>query len=220
MLRAGDRLHIGEYTLQFVHSLDREDEEGTVCGDDPGTEIHHLDRIVTTLMVDIRGYSQLCITVAPDIMDKLMDEWISTLGEIVQANGSTIDKFIGDAVMSGWVHPPNKPATLDSALNALRQIVKATQAIGQKYEVNLRIGAGISTGRAKVGFYGEQDYTAMGDAINLAERLEKATKELGSNVCICEASYEVSDLLKLRRATIVVKGIGQVTCWHGMFDDI
>jgi adenylate cyclase len=131
---------------------------------------------------------------------------------IVSGNQGTLDKYIGDAVMAFWGAPRHQP---DHALRACRAALEMIERLGTLREgwrrrglPDLDVGVGINTGPMSVGFVGSQDrfynYTVLGDAVNLASRLESANKSYGTRVILGASTYEeVRDEVVVRELDLV-----------------
>jgi adenylate cyclase len=111
--------------------------------------------------------------------------------------GSSAQKYIGDAVMALWVHRANGQEQLEilQVLRALTDYVQATAGLREHFRLpsELRVGAGLNTGLAAVGNPGTHqvmDFTALGDSLNVAFRMETATKELGTDVVLGKNTFE------------------------------
>jgi adenylate cyclase len=145
----------------------------------------HMHSLATIVVVDIRDFTPLARTVSEAVLSQTIGTWFLRTGKIAQAHGSWAQKYIGDAVMAVWVHDhaPDLAADVRRALRAVSQMGAATAEISRTLPLPgpLRIGAGINTGPA---ILGGTDYTAIGDTVNAAFRLEAATKALGLNVAL------------------------------------
>ncbi len=137
------------------------------------------------LVADIRDYSSISEQLPMDLLAKLLGEWFRSVNDVIETNEGGVDKFIGDAVMACWlINGKNPEKDVRNTLKAAYELHVATELINQSYpqlQKPLQIGVGINTGEAIVGDVGSgrlQDYTVLGDSVNLAFRLEKATKEL------------------------------------------
>ncbi|WP_456717043.1 adenylate/guanylate cyclase domain-containing protein [Bradyrhizobium sp. USDA 4353] len=154
----------------------------------PGGTLQEL----TVMFIDIAGFTGLSERMGDGLVG-LLSRYLDLVSEVVVAHGGTIDKFIGDAVMAFWGAPqPQADHALRCCLAALacqRAIDEAdlVDDLGQK----LRIRIGINTGRMLVGNIGSElrlNYTVIGDAVNVASRLEGANKAYGTTVLIGEAT--------------------------------
>ncbi len=181
--------------------------------------------LTTILVVDIRDYTPLARSVPEEMLSQAIGTWFLRVGQIVQQQGSWAQKYIGDAVMSVWVHPNEDAprADLRRVLSSAAAIDKATASmhLDLSLPTPLRIGAGINTGFAIVG---GADYTALGDTVNTAFRLEAATKQLGVGVAIGERTHAALDpelQSCFDRRSVSLKGYeGESTAWAISFDGL
>ena len=184
VLNDQDRLLFGDQLLAFRQPT-RSGNPSPV--DDSGrnapTTALHMHRLATIVVVDIRDFTPLARTVSEGLLSQTIGTWFLRTGKIAQGLGSWAQKYIGDAVMAVWVHDhaPDLEADIRRALQAVSEIDAATAEISQTLPLPgpLRIGAGINTGPA---ILSGADYTAIGDTVNAAFRLEAATKGWGFNV--------------------------------------
>ena len=186
VLNDQDRLVFGDQQLAFwqpvrtANPLPLHD-----TGRNAPTTALHMHVLATIVVVDIRDFTPLARTVSEALLSQTIGTWFLRTGEIAQGMGSWAQKYIGDAVMAVWVHDrvPDLAADVLRALRAVSQMGTATAEISQTLPLPgpLRIGAGINTGPA---ILGGTDYTAIGDTVNAAFRLEAATKTLGFNVAL------------------------------------
>lgn len=139
-------------------------------------------REVTVLFSDIRGFTTLSETRPPEEIVQLLNRYFARQVEVIFRFGGTIDKFIGDAIMAFWGAPVENP---DQAEHAVRAALEMTRVVAEfrrelaETGVEFDIGIGLHTGPAVVGFIGADnrlDYTAIGDTVNLASRIEGQTK--------------------------------------------
>ena len=130
------------------------------------------------------------------------------MSDIILKSGGTIDKYMGDCIMAFWYAPLDCPNHQEKAILA----AKTMRERMRKLDLGFNIGIGINTGKAVVGNMGSEqrfDYSVLGDAVNLASRLEGQSKELNTTIIIGEDTYEaVEDLHKrmYRLGTVSVKG--------------
>ncbi len=175
-------------------------------------------RQVTVLFSDIRGFTTLSETQAPQHIVDLLNRYFDRQVEIIFKHRGTLDKFIGDCIMAFWGAPFDDPkqtehaiaAALDmqDALIAFNQELKAENARAMEFD----IGIGIHVGPAVIGFIGAQrklDYTAIGDTVNLASRVEGLTKGVARILVtsdVKEACAESSEFSFELCGTFAVKG--------------
>lgn len=154
-------------------------------------------RELTVIFTDIRGFTSICEGLEPEEITQMMNDFLTPLSDLVMQNRGTIDKYMGDAMMAFWNAPLDDPdhvrhacraalamrAALAPVNGALR---KRAEAQGRKPAV-LEAGIGINTGPCSVGNMGSRQrfaYSALGDAVNLASRLEGQTKVYGVDILI------------------------------------
>lgn len=140
---------------------------------------------ITVLFSDIRAFTTLSESrSAQQVMD-LLNAYFALQVETIFKYGGTLDKFIGDAIMAFWGAPIADPQQADNAIKAAIEMERNLYWFRSTLDAELQhfdIGIGIHTGNAMVGVLGcEQrfDYTAIGDTVNLASRIEGLTKEYG-----------------------------------------
>jgi adenylate cyclase len=170
---------------------------------------------VTILFSDIRGFTSLSEQLQPEEVVELLNEYFQTMTDVIFRYDGTVDKFIGDAIMAIFGAPVPHP---DDPLRAVRTAVAMQEELKELREKwvargrrTFEIGVGVNTGEAIVGNMGSiqaMGYTVIGDAVNLASRLESANKELGTRIIISESTYRrVADFVEVREHTgLKVKG--------------
>ena len=170
---------------------------------------------VTILFTDIRSFTSISEKMDPQQLVGLLNEYFTEMVGIVMQENGVVDKYIGDAIMAVFGAPVPRP---DDAVNAVRAAVQMRRALQKLNHVlvarglnALRTGIGIHTGSVVAGNIGSEqrmEYTVIGDAVNLASRLETNTKELGVNVLISEDTYALTkDIVEARPVReITVKG--------------
>lgn len=136
-------------------------------------------RGVSVLFADVVSFTTFAETAPPERVVAFLNELFSVLSEVVFRHGGTVDKFIGDCVMAIFGAPDDQPDHAARALAAAedmhRFVETSAPAWRQKYGVEARLGIGVNTGEALVGNLGSErrmEYTAIGDTINVAARLE------------------------------------------------
>ncbi|MHB8404870.1 MAG: CHASE2 domain-containing protein [Gammaproteobacteria bacterium] len=137
---------------------------------------------LTVLFSDIRGFTPLSETRTPEEVVSLLNRYFSRQVEVIFRHGGTVDKFIGDCIMAFWGAPVPDPEQAKHAVQAGLEMAKVLEVFRRDLGVlseSFDIGIGIHTGSAVVGFMGSEnklDYTAIGDTVNLASRIESQTK--------------------------------------------
>ena len=170
-------------------------------------------RAVSVLFSDIRGFTALSEVTAPEAVVTLLNAYFSRQAGVIFAHAGTLDKFIGDAIMAFWGAPVAHPDHAARAVAAALDMSAALEAMrGELGELGagLEIGIGVHSGSAVVGFIGSNDrldYTAIGDTVNLASRVEGLTKGL-ARVLVTEATRDAAgDLFDWRDCGLhAVKG--------------
>jgi adenylate cyclase len=151
---------------------------------------------VTVLFSDIRGFTSLSEQLQPEEVVELLNEYFQAMTDVIFRFDGTVDKFIGDAIMAIFGAPVAHP---DDPLRAVRTAVamqEELKVLRDKWVARGRrtfeIGVGVNTGEAIVGNMGSiqaMGYTVIGDAVNLASRLESANKDLSTKILISESTY-------------------------------
>jgi adenylate cyclase len=170
---------------------------------------------ITLYFSDIVGFTTIAESLRSDVLAKLLAEYLDLMTREMIAQGATIDKYIGDAIMAFWGAP--HPLT-DQALNARRTALANREALvglGDRWLADglpaFQIRIGLHTGEALVGNFGSEnrlDYTAIGDTVNLASRLEGLNKQYQTVIMMSEVTYsEVEAHVVARRIDrVAVKG--------------
>jgi adenylate cyclase len=153
-------------------------------------------RTCTFLFTDVRGFTNLSEKLEPEQVTEIMNKVLTEQVKCIQAHGGMVDKFIGDACMAIF----NSPLMIDEhekrAVACGQDMRTAIKALQKELSEPIAIGIGINTGEAVIGNMGSNtrfDYSAIGDAVNIAARLESATKEAGVDILIGERTAEKVD---------------------------
>ncbi len=171
-------------------------------------------REMTFLFTDIAGFTSLCEVAEPTQLVALLNEYLGGISSIVHKHEGTLDKFIGDAVVAFWGAPLAEPDHAAAALRCALDMDRFAQAFRARAEAQgLAFGLtriGLHSGVATVGNFGGADrieYTAMGDVVNTASRLEGANKYLGTRIAVSgETARRASDIRLRPSAELVVAG--------------
>lgn len=174
-------------------------------------------RVMTVLFSDIRDFTSLSEGLEASQLAEMLNVYLSHMTRLIQAHKGTIDKYMGDAIMAFWGAPvSNAQHARDGVLAALamQSTLAELNAILETHGwPSVRIGVGVNTGRMSVGNMGSEfrmAYTVMGDAVNLASRLEGLTKQYGVGVLVGEATRAACpDLSFMLIDRVRVKGKAQ-----------
>src|SRR6202020_1063279 len=153
-------------------------------------------RTLTVMFADIAGFTGLSERLGDRIFP-LLSDYLDTMSREVNSHGGTIDKFIGDAVMAFWGAPVANAAHVVDACRAALACQRALRASGVVDDAGrpLKVRIGINSGNMLVGNIGSElrlNYTVIGDAVNVASRLEGANKEYGTEIIIGEETRRLA----------------------------
>lgn len=197
-------------------------------------------RVLSILFCDVRGFTTIAEGMKddPEQLTQLINRLLTPLSEVVLAHGGTIDKYIGDCIMAFWNAPLDDALHARHAVSAALGMLEAIDRLNDELHAEaeardepftpLRIGIGVNTGECIVGNMGSTrrfDYSALGDAVNLASRLEGASKLFGVPLLIGENTAAlVADefpLFELDRVTVKGRTVGTAvsTVFGGIPDD-
>jgi adenylate cyclase len=170
-------------------------------------------RYATFLFTDVRGFTSLSETLPPEQVTYIMNKALTAQQKAVQKYEGMVDKYIGDAMMAIFNAPLNQPNHESKAIGCALEIINNMKILNvelvEEGLPEIAIGIGINTGRAVIGNMGSEsrfDYTAIGDAVNTAARLESATKEQKLDLLIGESTAKKSDVTLEFVNEIHVKG--------------
>ena len=166
-------------------------------------------RTCTFLFTDVRGFTNLSEKLSPEEVTEIMNKVLTVQVQCIQAHGGMVDKFIGDACMAIF----NAPLDIDEhekrAVACARDMRTAICMLQKELPEPIAIGIGVNTGEAVIGNMGSDtrfDYSAIGDAVNTAARLESATKEVGVDILLGESTAKKVLFDATLLAPIKVKG--------------
>ena len=149
----------------------------------------------------------------PEDVTYIMNRALTAQQEAVQKFGGMVDKYIGDAMMAIFNAPLDQPDHENLAIDCALQIIKNMEELNKEFKIKdlppVAIGIGINSGEAVIGNMGSDsrfDYTAIGDAVNTAARLESATKEVGKDLLIGKNTAQFTKYELELITTINVKG--------------
>ncbi|HEY9192903.1 MAG TPA: adenylate/guanylate cyclase domain-containing protein [Methyloversatilis sp.] len=169
---------------------------------------------LTVLFSDIRGFTTISEGLEPKQLTQLMNEYLGQMTTVIQDQRGTLDKYIGDAIMAFWGAPVDDAEHAGHAVKAALRMHMALAELNRSLTARgwpeLKIGVGLNTGPMTVGDMGSpvrKAYTVMGDAVNLASRLEGLTKQYGVGTLVGEATRRaVKDVVFREIDRVRVKG--------------
>jgi len=163
----------------------------------------------TFLFTDVRGFTSLSEKLEPEEVTEIMNKALTVQVECVQKNGGMVDKFIGDACMAIFNAPLDLKDHEDKAIQTAIEMQEAIKELNKELSHPIAIGVGVNTGLAVIGNMGSStrfDFSAIGDAVNIAARLESSTKEVGVDILIGENTAQKSKFKLKSLNPIKVKG--------------
>jgi adenylate cyclase len=183
-----------------------------IAEDRSGQTLAGKRRKITVLFSDIRDFTTISEALPPEEVVELLREYFNTMVPIVLKHGGTLDKYVGDAIMGLFGAPLPQEDHAACAVRAALEMVAQLPALSPKWEARcgrpLRIGVGINTGEAVVGVMGadrRREYSAIGDTVNLASRLEGTTKEFKVPIVVSHftvtalaGQFQVREITELR----------------------
>jgi adenylate cyclase len=182
------------------------------------------EQTATIVFVDMQGFSEFCHTHTPREVSELLSPYFKLMTECIHRHGGYVDKFIGDAVMGVFAPqnfenaPGREPAHASQAVRASRDMIKEwANKLNSKWGQLIRLRIGVNTGSVvigNVGFPGRMEYTALGDAVNLAARLQKLA--LPDSIALTDATRRLlkTEFTCEEAGERVIKGFGPVKVWH------
>ncbi|MCA0177705.1 MAG: adenylate/guanylate cyclase domain-containing protein [Proteobacteria bacterium] len=160
-------------------------------------EAHNAE--LTVLFCDLRGFTAMAEGLPPQALRELLNAYLTTVTHIVHGHQGTLDKFIGDAVMAFWGAPQPQADHAQRAVATALALAAAEAPLNAELQARglpaVRFGIGLATGLACVGDLGSRErssYTAVGDTVNLAARVESLTRHLGHTVLVDAATREAA----------------------------
>ncbi len=185
-------------------------------------------RTLTVLVSDIRGFTAISERAEPEQLAEMLREYLTEMTEVIYRHGGAVDKYIGDGLMALFNVPFEDPDHATRAVLAGLELQERTLALSARWQSRLgapiRNGVGINTGEAVVGILGSRqrrEYTAIGDTVNLAFRLERLTKEHDAGVIISAFTRAAASGELLTRELGAVPGREEaVTCYGVLPHDL
>ena len=198
--------------------------------EEPDLVAHGTHREVTLLFADVRGSTALSESIAPDLWVAQLNEYLSQMSDAIFEYDGYLDKFMGDGIMALWNAFGNQPEHADLAMQAAREMLRRLEVLNGYWERHeertpFRIGIAIHSGGATVGNVGSDrrmQYTAIGDSVNTAARIEGMTKLhgrqfLASETAAARISPEIAKLTEIGETE--VRGREQTITIFGLADE-
>jgi adenylate cyclase len=192
---------------------------------------HHLElggqmRTLTVMFCDLRNFTPLSETMAPTDLVSMLNNLFSQLSDCVLQESGTIDKFVGDSIMAFWNAPlemeRHRQKACMAALN-IRNSLKSFNQMREAYEMPpLAVAIGLSSGPACVGNIGSRQrysYSAIGDTVNVAARIEASCRHVGYDVVISQETCDGVDMATLPAGRIQLKGKTERAALHILVGD-
>jgi len=204
-LKTGDEIQIADCVLRFS-----DPEGGKVANPitpsfstTMATAVNASNETVSILVADIRNFSRLSELVPAHTLSSVVGSWFRDAGATIEQHGGVIDKFIGDAVMAYWLKgdKTRDRRFVAGPLHVARELHRLASSYHQRLlslqiEHGFAIGCGIHTGQAIFGNIGNatrRDFTAIGDCVNVAFRLESLCKELNRPILVSKDLAQAAD---------------------------
>ena len=197
ILQPGDRIGIGNHEFSFHQEVLGQPPPIEEPDELQSTNILFAQSLITVLVADIRDFTGLARSLDASKLSMLTGAFFREAGKALHQRGAWAQKYIGDAVMAVWLHKKRAPEVRELAgvFESLSRLAAIAAGLQDRFELNtpIRIGAGINTGWASVGNVGSiasSDYTALGDVVNKAFRLESATKEIVCDLAVGQGTFD------------------------------
>jgi adenylate cyclase len=186
-------------------------------------------RQLSIFFSDLEGFTSISEKLTPEELTSILNEYLSAMTEIIHDEGGTVDKYEGDAIIAFWNAPllqeDHAIRCVRTALRCQKKLSEMRPYFREKIQRDLKMRIGMNTGAAVVGNMGSKtrfDYTMMGDAVNLASRLEGINKEFGSYTMISKSTLvEIGDAFPVRELSMV-RVVGKkesVAVYEPMFEE-
>lgn len=163
-------------------------------------------REITIHFCDIRGFTTLSEGLDPQDLTRLLNNFLTPMTDVLLASGATIDKYIGDSIMCFWNAPLPLPNHGRAACLATLRMVRELERLNQRENMKLKLGIGLNSGICCVGNLGSEQrfsYSAIGDAVNVASRVEGLTKQYGVSILVTETTAAQAPDLAFLEADLV-----------------
>lgn len=197
-LKPGDQIQIGDSHMEFVHeSAAEQPAVETDDSEDMRTQVQLRTETISILVVDIRNYTALSEAIPAEKFSKFIGKWFNRAQTVIEQHAGSIDKYIGDAVMAIWKRAATKGdmSYVVGPLEAAQELVKSAEDFDKEItcdypQFHFAVGCGIHTGKAILGNVGE--YTAVGDSVNVAFRIESLCRQLQRPIILSDEVMKVA----------------------------
>lgn len=190
-LQEKEKLKIGFAHYVSKHVLER------IIKEKGATKLEGEKRKITVLFSDIRGFTRIAEQFSPEEVVKLLNEYFKVMLEVIFKHNGMLDKLVGDGIMAEFGAPIDDPEQEKNAVLTAIEMVEKLKSLNEKWRAEgkptIDIGVGVHTGEAIVGSVGTEErmeYTAIGDTVNIASRLQVISKEKKLPIIISESTYK------------------------------
>ncbi len=201
---------------EFLHSLNKERITEVALGD-------HVEKEVTVLFSDIRGYTTLAESMTPQENFKFVNAFNKRMGPIIQKHQGFINQYLGDAIMA--IFPKSPKDALDAAIDMQQKLITYNEERQAKGRSAIKMGIGLHTGPLIMGIIGDEnrmDAATIADTVNMASRVESLTKHYGTTILVSGeslAKIDKKDQYQLRYlGKVQVKGSSEPIRIYDCFD--
>jgi adenylate cyclase len=225
----GDTIHRAQRAIHSFSRLAPREIVRGVLDNSISTELGGARQEITAFFTDVRGFTTIAESMEPDALMQQTSRYFTGMTDVILAQGGTVDKFIGDAVMAFWNAPNPQADHCERACRAALQARAANQAINLQFEAEglqpFYTRFGIHVGDAVVGNLGSSErmnYTVLGNVVNLAARLEGLNKQYDTQILISDSVYQrIKHRFRCRFVdTVVAKGMAAETRVYELLEEM
>lgn len=184
-------------------------------------------RELTVLFCDMKGFTQLSENLTPEQLQHMLNRVFSRLTEVIRSHKGTIDKYMGDCIMAFWGAPVRSNDHAEQAVLAGQEMIRALALVNAENAAHglpaIGVGIGINTGQMLVGDMGSdirRSYTVIGDAVNLASRIESLSRVYGVDIVVGESTRRQAQGFAWQEVdTVAVKGKDEAVTIHTLLNN-
>lgn len=187
-----------------------------IMKDPAGLKLGGERRELTIFFSDLQGFTSISERLSPEALIELLNDCLGDLTDIVLEENGTFDKYVGDAIVAFWNAPLSQPDHAERACRAAircqRRLAERRAELARRTGVELRVRIGLNTGEAVVGNMGSRkkfNFTVLGDAANLASRLEGANKAFGTGILVSETVWSATGGRFVGREVGLIRVVGR-----------